>query len=233
MSRSSDSLSSVGELRALLEAGGAPPEQLERLARYGEAVLDANRKFNLTGAKSAAEFVPHLLDSLTIADQVRESLVDIGSGGGLPAIPLAIVTGVPVTMVESTVKKARFLERMLAELGLVGEVIAERAEVAGRDPRWRERFATGTARAVSSAPAVAELLLPLIAVGGSAVLQRGTMDERERHALADAALMLGGAVESEATLDGERRVIVVRKTGATAMRFPRRTGIPEKRPLCY
>lgn len=221
------------ELRALLEAGGAPPEHLDRLTRYGEAVLEANRRFNLTGAKSAAEFAPHILDSLTIAGEIREPLVDVGSGAGLPAIPLAVVTGVPVTMIETTVKKARFLEAMIAELGLTGEVVAERAETAGHDERLRGRFMTATARAVSSAPTVAELLLPLLAVGGTAVLQRGTMEERERHALADAAIMLGGQVIEERTLDGERRIVLVRKTAPTNARFPRRTGVPEKRPLCY
>lgn len=220
-------------LRALLEAGGAPAEHLDRLTRYGEAVLEANRRFNLTGAKTPAEFAPHVLDSLTIASEVRESLVDVGSGGGLPAIPLAIVTGVPVTMIETTVKKARFLEEMLAELGLPGEVVAERAEVACHEPRLRGRFMTGTARAVSTAPTVAELLLPLLAPGGTAILQRGTMDERERHALADAALMLGGEVIEERPLEGDRRIVLVRKTAPTNPRFPRRTGIPEKRPLCF
>ncbi len=223
----------MSELRALLEAGGAPPEQLDRLARYGDAVLEANRQFNLTGAKTAIEFAPHILDSLTVARLTHVSLLDIGSGGGLPAIPLAIVTGVPVTLIESSVKKARFLAHMLDELDLAGEVVAARAEVAGRDPRLREHFTTGTARAVSTAPTVAELLLPFIAVGGVAVLQRGTMDERERHALTDAALMLGAQVEGETQLDGERRIVLVRKTAPTGTRFPRRTGIPEKRPLCF
>ena len=222
----------MNELRALLEAGGAPDEQLERLARYAEAVLTANQRFNLTGAKSADEFVPHVLDSLTIAPFIRDSLIDIGSGGGLPAIPLALVTGVPVTMVETTIKKARFLESMLSELGLAGEVVAERAEVAAHEERLRGRFATGTARAVSGASTVAELLLPFLAVGGTAVLQRGTMDERERHALADAAVMLGGEVVEERPLAGERRIIIVRKDAPTGIRFPRRIGIPEKRPLC-
>jgi 16S rRNA (guanine527-N7)-methyltransferase len=222
----------VSELRGLLEAGGAPPQHLDRLTRYGEAVLDANRRFNLTGAKSAADFAPHVLDSLTIAPYIVGPLVDIGSGGGLPAIPLAIVTGTPVTMVETTLKKARFLESMLEALGLGGEVVAERAEVAGHDERLRGQFMTGTARAVSRGPTVAELLLPFLAVGGTAVLQRGTMDERERNALSDASVMLGGEVVEERPLDGERRIIFVRKTAATGIRFPRRIGIPEKRPLC-
>jgi 16S rRNA (guanine527-N7)-methyltransferase len=220
------------QLRALLEAGGAPETHLERLVRYGTAVLEANRQFNLTGAKTPEEFAPHILDSLTVAPYVRRSLADVGSGGGLPGIPLAIVTGVPVALIETTSKKARFLTEMLTDLRLMGAVVPARAEVAGHDPNFREHFTTGTARAVASAPTVAELILPFIAVGGTAVLQRGTMDDRERNALSDAVLMLGGRIESETALDGERRLIVVRKAEPTPARFPRRTGIPEKRPLC-
>ena len=223
----------MSELRALLEAGGAPGAYLEVLARYGEAVLAANRQFNLTGAKSPEEFAPHILDSLTVAPYVRRSLVDVGSGGGLPGIPLAIVCGVPVALIETTAKKAQFLTEMLSTLHLTGEVVAARAEVAGHDASLREHFATGTARAVASAPAVVELLLPFIAINGYAILQRGAMDDRERNALADAAVMLGGIVEREEPLDGERRIIVVRKTEPTPPRFPRRTGVPEKRPLCF
>ncbi len=233
MSRSLASSSSVSELLALLEAGGAPDAYIDRLVRYGDAVLEANREFNLTGAKSPEEFAPQILDSLTVAPYVRRSLIDVGSGAGLPAIPLAIVTGVPVAMVEATAKKARFLTEMLAKLHLEGKVVAARAELAAHDPVLREHFETGTARAVASAPTVAELLLPFIAVGGVAVHQRATMDEPERHALADAATMLGGVVESETPLAGERRIVVVRKTGRTPARFPRRTGAPEKRPLCF
>jgi 16S rRNA (guanine527-N7)-methyltransferase len=222
----------VTELPALLESGGVPATHSGRLARYGEAVLQANRKFNLTGAKTADEFVEHILDSLTIAEYVEPPLVDIGSGAGLPAIPLAIVTGVPVTLVENTSKKARFLKELLLELGLRGDVVCERAEVSAHDAGLRERFRTGTARAVASAPVVAELLLPFLAIEGVAVLQRGSIDERERIALSDASAMLGGRVEREILLGGNRRVIFVRKIAPTPQRFPRRTGLPEKRPLC-
>ena len=225
-------MSDLDDLQALLEAGGVESPLRERIARYGALLLEANQRFNLTGAKSAAELAPHLLDSLTIAPYIRESLVDIGSGGGLPAIPLALATGVPVTMVETTVKKARFLEEMLAAFDLRGEVVAERAEIAAHDERLRGAFMTGTARAVSRASTVAELLLPFLAVGGVAVMQRGTIEARERNALADAALVLGGEVEREELLEGERRIIFVRKLAPTQLRFPRRVGIPEKRPLC-
>ncbi len=231
-------MSAFDALLSLLD-GQVPEAYRERLARYGARVLAANAKFNVTGAKEASEFAPHIVDSVSIAGYVTQSLVDVGSGGGLPAIPLAIVTGVPVMMIESTTKKARFLEELLSEFQLEGSVFARRAEVAGHDVDLREHFHTGTARAVSTAPTVAELLLPLIHNGGRAVLQRGTMDEREYQALEDAALMLGARVERvvpQLPPAGEaglvRQLVIVEKTGYTPQRFPRRVGIPEKRPLC-
>lgn len=223
----------MNELRSLLEAGGIEERFLDPLTRYGELLLEANRKFNLTGAKNPAELAPHILDSVSIAPLIERSLVDIGSGGGLPAIPLAIVTGIPVTMVETTLKKAKFLDAAIAEFGLRGEVVAERAEVAAHDPRLRERFHTGTARAVSSAPTVAELLLPFVEVGGRLVLQRGAVEERELNALRDASLMLGGRVVAVERSEGEKRVIVVEKVAPTPQKYPRRIGVPEKKPLCY
>ncbi|MGZ3540043.1 MAG: 16S rRNA (guanine(527)-N(7))-methyltransferase RsmG [Vulcanimicrobiaceae bacterium] len=219
-------------LTRLLEAAAVDAALRDPLATYGAALLEANRRMNLTGAESPEELLPHLLDSLSIVPYVRESLVDVGSGGGLPAIPLAIATRVPVTMIESTVKKGKFLWSMLSEFGLEGEVVTHRAETAAHDPSLRERFTTGTARAVSSAPTVAELLLPFLRIGGVAVLQRGRLEDRERNALADASVMLGAEVNEELALDGERRIILVNKRSATPTRFPRRAGVPEKRPLC-
>jgi 16S rRNA (guanine527-N7)-methyltransferase len=221
-------LSELLSARLALPAGVAA-----RLIRYGELLLEANKRLNLTGAKSDEEIAVHIEDSLAVLPFVYGSLVDVGSGGGLPAIPLAIASGLPVTMIESTGKKARFLAETLSTLGLAGEVIVERAEVAAREDRLRERFASGTARAVASAPAVAELLSPFIAIGGAAVLQRGAMGERERNALGDAALVLGSRVEEERLLDGNRRLIVLRKVAGTPERFPRRPGVPRKRPLCF
>lgn len=226
------SLEAEKDLTAGLIAAGVLETLAAPLALYGALLLDANRTTNLTGARTAADLLPHLLDSLTPGPFVDDPLVDIGSGGGLPAIPLAIATGAHVTLVETTLKKGRFLEKALAALGLTGTVVAERAEVAAHDPSLRERFTAGTARAVSSAPTVAELLLPFLATGGIAILQRGSLDERERNAVTDASLMLGGEIEREIALEGERRMLLIRKTGTTQIRFPRRTGIPEKRPLC-
>ncbi len=223
----------AAELERILEGAGVEARVRTRLARYGARVLDSNARFNLTGAKTAAALAPHLLDALTLVPFASEPLVDVGSGAGLPAIPVAIATGFRVTLVETTIKKARFLEATLHELDLTGDVVAGRAEIAAHDPQLRERFACGTARAVALAPTVAELLLPFVAAGGCALLQRGTFDRRERDALADAALMLGAVVESETIVDGERRIVVVRKESPTPGKFPRRPGIPEKRPLCW
>ena len=220
------------ELAAALAAAGIAAALADRLAVYGALLLEANRNVNLNGAKDVAALVPHLLDALTLADDVSESLVDVGSGGGLPGIPLAIATGARVLLVEPTAKKAAFLARALRECGLAGEAIAERAEVAARDTRFREQFAFATARAVASAPTVAELTVPFLRLGGRALLQRTIMEPRERQALEDAAPMLGAFVREERELDGERRILVLEKRTPTEQRFPRRNGVPEKRPLC-
>jgi 16S rRNA (guanine527-N7)-methyltransferase len=220
-------------LAAALSAAGVPHDLAERLASYGALLLEANRKVNLTGAKDAGALAPHLLDALTLASEVSGSLVDVGSGGGLPGIPLALATGVRVLLIEPTAKKAAFLEAALRELGITGAVAAERAEVVGRDAQFREQFAFATARAVSSAPTVAELTLPLVRVGGRALLQRGLLEPRERQALEDAAPMLGAALLEDRRLDGDRRILILEKRRPTEQRFPRRNGVPEKRPLCY
>ena len=219
-------------LETLLGRAGVEARLIAPLARYGKLVLEQNQRFNLTGAKSPEELAEHLLDSLSVAPYVREPYVDVGAGAGLPAIPIALVSGMAVVMIEATTKKARFLESVLDLLGLRGTVIVERAEIAGHRPGLREHFSSGTARALGSAPTVAELLLPLIEVGGAAALQRGAIPATERIALEDASLMLGGRVESEDRLEGQRRIVVVRKTHPTPLRFPRRPGIPTKRPLC-
>ncbi|MEO8790272.1 MAG: 16S rRNA (guanine(527)-N(7))-methyltransferase RsmG [Candidatus Tumulicola sp.] len=219
-------------LPELLEAAGVEPGVRDRLAQYGRLVLQTNRSLNLTGAKTEDELAPHLLDSLSLLPYLGADLIDVGSGAGFPAIPLAIASGRPITMVETTQKKALFLRRALDELELEGEVVNERAEVAGHVGRLRDRFTTGTARAVGSGPTVMELLLPFVAAGGLALLQRGKLDGTERAAMSDAAPMLAAEVEAELPAGGDRRIILVRKLGTTPQRFPRRAGVPDQRPLC-
>ena len=222
----------MAALEELLAGQGLGAPVVAALSRYGDLVLEANRRFNITGASSTQEIAQHISDSLSVVPYLKEPYVDVGSGAGFPAIPVAIVTGIRLTLIEATLKKARLLESFLETLGLRGNVVAERAESAGHRPDLREQFASGTCRGVATAPAVAELLLPLIGIGGAAVLQRGRTDELEGRALEDASLMLGASVESDDEIGGDHHIILLRKLTGTPNRFPRRTGVPQKRPLC-
>jgi 16S rRNA (guanine527-N7)-methyltransferase len=215
-----------------LRTAGVDDDLAGRLAVYAALVLEANRRLNLTGAKDGAAFAGHILDALTLRDDVESPLIDVGSGNGVPGIPLALATGARVTLLEPIKKRAAFLRRAVAVLSIDGAVVDVRAEDAGRDPVQREAYRTATARAVASAPAVAELTVPFLAIGGRALLQRGGLEAKERNALADAALVLGAELVEERALGGDRRILVLRKTTATGPRFPRKNGTPTKRPLC-
>lgn len=215
----------------LLAQAGVPNKHIHALGKYAALVLAKNRSLNLTGARTADELVEHIFDSLTVTPYVREPFVDIGSGAGLPGIPVAITNGIPTTLIEATSRKADFLKEVVAQLGLGATVLTGRAEEIAHDAQWREHFLSVTARAVASASAVLELAAPLLALDGVAILQRGHMGPDERTSLEDAARILGCAVGAEIPLEGEKRLIIVRKTGPTPDRFPRRPGIPEKRPL--
>lgn len=217
---------------AALRAAGVDGALAERLAVYAALVLDANRRLNLTGAKDGAAFAEHLLDALTLREDVRGPLIDVGSGNGLPGIPLALATGARVVLLEPIKKRAAFLREALEALGLGGAAVDARAEDAARDPAYREAFQTATARAVASAPTVAELTVPFLAIGGRALLQRGALPAEERNAVTDAALVLGAELVEERPLDGERRLLVLEKRAPTSPRFPRKNGVPAKRPLC-
>jgi len=217
---------------AALVAAGVDAPLAERLATYAALVLAANRRVNLTGAKTGAAFAEHVVDALTLRGDVVSPLVDVGSGNGLPGIPLALATGARVTLVEPIKKRAVFLTAAAAALAIDADVIAERAEDAARNPAYRERFRTATARAVASGPAVAELTVPFLAIGGRALLQRAGFGESERHAVADAALVLGGECVGVRPAGGDRVIVVIEKRTPTGPRFPRKNGIPAKRPLC-
>lgn len=204
----------------------------ERLAEFGERLLAANRKVNLTGARTNEQMLEHLLDSLTLVPYIRGPLVDVGSGGGLPAIPIALACGVEITLVESVLKKCAFLGEMIRHFALPGVVVPKRAEEAGRDPAFRELFAFGSARAVAGATTVLELVMPFLAKEGRAVLQRGAMEPQELEAVMDAGPMLGAGPPSIVDIGAGKCLLLVAKVSPTPERFPRRPGVPAKRPLC-
>jgi 16S rRNA (guanine527-N7)-methyltransferase len=178
----------------------------------------------------------HIADSLTLLPDLRElgeraRVVDVGSGGGLPAIPLAIVLPqLAFTLLETTGKKAHFLEQTARMLRLRNvRVVNERAETFGRGP-GRERFDAATSRALSRLPVLLELTLPLLAIGGLDLAIKGEQADVEVEEARRALSLLGGTVEGlRRTATGT--VVRVRKTSPTPARYPRAPGEPKRSPL--
>jgi len=178
-----------------------------------------------------------VLDSLVLLDHLGEanSVVDVGSGGGLPGLPLKIVRpGLRLTLVESDQAKAAFLVTACATLGLDGvEVLARRAEDIGRDPRYRETFDVAVARALAPMPVLVELCLPLVRVGGRLLAQKTEHEDVER--AAHAIETLGGALNDVVAAPSDARhagtVVIVDKVRSTPSTYPRRPGVPARKPL--
>ncbi len=168
-----------------------------------------------------------LRDGVTVAD--------VGTGGGLPGVPLAVAfPRTRVTLVEASARKTAFLRNVVQRLGLPNvEVITARAETLGRDAAARERFDVVVSRAVAELRVLAELCLPLVAAGGVMAAIKGSRATDEVAAAASALEALGAAEPEIASLgDGGPLVVVfVRKSSPTPARFPRREGVPAKRPL--
>jgi len=213
------------------------------LEQYEQELLAWNERFNLTAIRDVEEVrVKHFLDSLTCVQAMRENpgkrLADIGTGAGFPGLVLKIVyPAVQLTLVESVGKKADFCRHVVNTLGLDNvEVIQERAENIGQLLAYREQFDWAVARAVAALPVLAEYLLPLVRVGGSMLAMKGESGPVESHASEHALQMLGGHLRQlvPVTLPGvveERYLVIVDKVAATPARYPRRVGIPAKRPL--
>ena len=225
-------------------AGRLGADALDRLERYVELLLDANARLNLTRIVAPVEVArQHLLDALAalpILDALApRAAVDLGSGGGVPAIPLAIAApGIRWTLVESVGRKARALEGFVSELGLPDvRVVADRAETLGREPAYRERAELVTARACAPLPVLAELSLPLLRVGGELLAWKGPMtaaDEELRRGQAALTQLGGGrATVHPAGLPqlGRHTFVRARKSRPTPARYPRRPGEPGRRPL--
>ncbi len=214
------------------------PGEAARLDAYLSHLLETNRKFNLTAVRDEAQaWERHILDSLTLVGPVEgaaaREVADVGSGGGLPGIPLAIcLPEVRFTLIEATGKKAAFLRECIQRHGLANvEVVQERAETAGQDHRrFRERFDVVMARAVGPLRVLAELTVPLAKVGGFVFAVKGERAEGEL-AEARAALHALHAAHARTIATPTGRIVVLEKLRKTPRMYPRAPGEPKRRPL--
>ena len=217
--------------------------QITALTFYEQELLEWNKKFNLTAIRDTEGIrTKHFLDSMSCAlawkDRPPRSLIDVGTGAGFPGMVLKILyPGMALTLMESVGKKASFCQHMVEKLALEEvTVLTARAEEAGQMPLHRERYNWAVARAVANMPVLAELLLPLVRVGGAMVAQKGEGALAEAQSAEKALKLLGGSLRQliPLTLPGvaeERTLVVVDKITATPPGYPRRAGIPAKKPL--
>ena len=224
------------------------PGEVEKLGRYLALLLETNKTHNLTAVTEHAEaWRRHVLDSLTLVAVISDaanqpggdsgeksafSVIDVGSGGGLPGVPLAIVMPrVSFTLLEATGKKADFLKQVVADLGLKNaRVVQQRAERAGRMEEHREHYDAAVARAVGPMAVISELCVPLVKVGGSVLLIKGQKAEEEL-AAAKKALHMLHAVHAGTVETPTGRIVVLDKPRKTPAAYPRVDGEPKRAPL--
>jgi len=214
---------------------------------YATELKRWNQNINLTRILDSQDIlVQHFLDSLSCLLPIFKrsdkhttiQLVDVGSGAGFPGIPIAIISSnIDITLVESTEKKCTFMNQIITDLKLSNaRVLNERAEHLGQDSKHREHYDWAIARAVASLPVLAEYLLPLTRLSGYCIAQKTIVSESELSQVTTILSKLGGRLDHIIPVDlpginETRHLIVIRKMTATPNKYPRRPGMPQKRPL--
>lgn len=230
----------ASELGLELKAG-----QVEQFARLLTLLREASAQMNLTALHDERDIVlKHFVDSLTClrGDWLEGELrvLDLGTGAGFPALPLALVRpDLRLTPMDATRKKVEFVGRTAQALGLENVYpLVGRAEALGREPGQRETYDRVVTRAVAALPILAELALPFLREGGLLVAQKGPIAPEELEAGRLAAAEVGGEVRSvdpfALPVTGDARtLVVVEKTAPTPDRYPRREGVPGRKPLFW
>ncbi|HXM53636.1 MAG TPA: 16S rRNA (guanine(527)-N(7))-methyltransferase RsmG [Candidatus Binatus sp.] len=204
-----------------------------KVQQYAHLLLEWNRSINLTGAQTLEQVEALIADAGVLVDASWTgitSVIDIGSGGGLPAIPLAVaMPHVRFTLLEANTRKCAFLEHVAGTLGLANVVVAPgRAEDLAHRPALREQYDRAISRAAARPEVLLELALPFVRTGGDLVAQVSPLDPL---ALEPAARLLGGGTPRLQPAAGGHALMVVPKLAPTPSRFPRRTGLPGRKPL--
>ena len=221
-------------------------QQLEQFQYYYHQLMEWNQRINLTSITNYKEVqLKHFLDSLTVVLAFKKSVlnrdlsvIDIGSGAGFPGLPLKIAfPNVKLVLLEATRKKADFLTNLIQNLNLnYVESLAGRAEEMAHQSRYRQRFRIVLSRAVATLPTLAELTLPFCTIGGITVIQKKGYILSELKDSAKAIDLLGGSQPEIRKikipeLDDDRYLVTIDKLFATPAKYPRRPGIPIKRPV--
>lgn len=231
----------VDRLRAGLSQLNFPGSSslAERLVDFGELLLVENQSTNLVGAKTLGDLLAsHFLDSLApiAGAELASPIIDVGSGGGFPGIPVALAfPDSRVTLFEPRAKRAEFLQKAVRELGLSNvEVEKTTAETAGRSPAWRGIAGTVLIRALATPAEAVELGLPLLRLDGVLVLYLGRLSQPDPEQLEMAKFLGGELVKATPVtvpyLDGARHAWWFKKTGETPTDYPRRAAVPSKKP---
>ncbi|UCD42057.1 MAG: 16S rRNA (guanine(527)-N(7))-methyltransferase RsmG [Chloroflexota bacterium] len=218
-------------------------DQLSAFEVYEQQLIEWNDRYNLTAIDNPKQIrVKHFLDSLSCILALRNTptdhVVDVGTGAGFPGLPLKIICPtINMTLIESVGKKTAFCQHIIQTINLQNvNILQERAEILASHPDMREKNDWAIARAVATLPVLVEYLLPLVRVGGFALAMKGESGPAEAQSAEQAIHILGGQIQqlipvTLPSVEDERYLVVIEKTAATPERYPRRVGIPAKRPL--
>jgi 16S rRNA (guanine527-N7)-methyltransferase len=219
--------------------------QREAFDAYYHKLVSIRGRISLTSLRDRESIERrHFVESLALLRAVEDAgalgspVIDVGSGAGFPGVPIKIARpDLEMTLLEATEKKASFLDGLIASLGLSGlRVVHGRAEDVAHDPGQRELYTLALARAVAPLPTLVELALPFVRVGGYLATPKGSAAVREVREAANALKVCGGAIAQMSKLDvpppgPAPTLVLVRKVAETPERYPRRPGVPSKRPL--
>ena len=217
------------------------PREIDKFNLYLKELALWNKKISLTAVTEEKEIIiKHFLDSLTVSSLISPHMraIDVGTGAGFPGIPLKIVRpDMRLTLLESVQKKVKFLEHLVSVLGLKEvEVIWGRAEDLGRKENYRELFDLSVSRAVADLNVLAEYSLPFVKIGGLFVAQKEEKIEEELTRAEKAISILGGKLKELVKIklpfsEITRSLVVIEKVSSTPEKYPRRPGMPKKKPL--
>ena len=223
-------------------------EQLSQFNKYMDMVIEKNKVMNLTAITEPEEFsLKHFADSLSVVSAVEAalpicsepvSMIDVGTGAGFPSVPLKIAfPGIRLTLLDSLNKRIGFLNEVISELGLKDTVaIHSRAEDGARRPELRDAFDFAVSRAVAGLNILTEYCLPYVKPGGLFIAYKSGDISEELAGSKNAIKQLGGSLEDKvnfrlADSDIERSFVLIRKTGNTPKKYPRKPGTAKKDPL--